>query len=257
MAPLEVLTTPSLRKNPGDSLPPVRPSPQPLLHGPWPPLRESVVAKMLVVGQRVGDVGGLGRGLIGPVQDLGFECHRWHGGAEFERPVMRLDEVLQLEFLRFTERPRRQRAEPAIEHHRAEHEMPQQVAGRGVSKARGRHAVTLHLSDVVEERADGDEFNAGAHGARDALRDAGDLDAVEQQPAHLRVVAGGGARCALEILPKDVIREEEIEGDAQLGGGERGALLIHPAPIPRSCGRCAAGTIRCARCRAAGRVAAR
>src|SRR5512133_402363 len=40
----------------------------------------------------------------------------------------------------------------------------------------------------------------------------------------------GGARCALEVLTKDVISEEQVECGAQTAGGHRRTLLVNPRP---------------------------
>ena len=66
------------------------------------------------------------------MKELGFEGHGARGGAVLRDPVVRLDEVVQLEPLVGGEGLRREGREPLLEHQRAQDDMAEEMAGGGI-----------------------------------------------------------------------------------------------------------------------------
>ena len=164
------------------------------------------------------------------MQQLRLQRHGAHGCAMLGKSVMRLNEVMQFEFLHVRQRAGRQGAQSTVQHDRAEDDMLQQIAGLRVVKAGGTNGVRLNLPDVVQQRAGGDEIAVAPHGLGGVACDRGDFDHMQQEPADERVVTARGAGGALESRTELVVGKEQIHRAAQRCGRDLAAPLLDLRP---------------------------
>src|SRR5687767_14381589 len=86
-------------QRPAAALPVVRSPPDAAAHAPDAPRDLRAVGPRIGIVERVHHVRRLRARLVRAVDDLGLGRHRLHGGAVLELPVVREDEVLQLQQL--------------------------------------------------------------------------------------------------------------------------------------------------------------